>query len=285
MAISRSWILSLKFIFLSITVLFIAMLLKFSVPLIIDFIIYQLPSIWEFIASWLKPPYLYLIINCIIISIVASSSFHQRSDSYDDLFKSSVIDLEFELQSEESRSTSRSEDEDEFVISRSNWTPSPRTNSPEKPMALSRFSNRKPARISPEAAKVLKVAKPKKNETLENTWKTITDGRHVPLTRHLKKSETFENYGCQNDGNESPKNRIMKKSETFRDRTNYCNNSPPSSTSVSPSPGKMRREPSLSHDELNRRVEAFIKKFNDEMRLQRQDSLKQYSKMMSGGIR
>ncbi|PWA42151.1 hypothetical protein CTI12_AA547020 [Artemisia annua] len=40
----------------------------------------------------------------------------------------------------------------------------------------------------------LKVPKRKKHETLESTWKTITDGLHIPLNRHSKKSDTFENH-------------------------------------------------------------------------------------------
>ncbi|GKV45258.1 hypothetical protein SLEP1_g52367 [Rubroshorea leprosula] len=122
----------------------------------------------------------------------------------------------------------------------------------------------------------LGVAKPKRHETMENTWKMITEKKAMPLSRHLKKSETFkdtwENQVIVDSLAEpSP---VVKKSETFKDRTNFQL----STAQVSSSPAsvlKQRKEPSLSQDELNRRVEAFIKKFNEEMRLQRQESLNQ----------
>lgn len=129
--------------------------------------------------------------------------------------------------------------------------------------------------------KALRVSKPKRHETLENTWKTITEGRPIPLTRHLKKSDTWETHGRHNNTTAmDPPPRKTRKSETLKDRTNE-----PSSALVvsSPAPGKLRKEPSLSQDDLNRRVEAFIKKFNEEMRLQRQESLNQYREMISRG--
>ncbi|KAG4981404.1 hypothetical protein AAZX31_12G208100 [Glycine max] len=142
----------------------------------------------------------------------------------------------------------------------------------EKPLVSARFSHRKSVRASPEGGKVvaLGVAKAKKQETLESTWRTIREGRAMPLTRHLKKAETWETTQQGTplrdlNGGGGP---VMKKSETFAGREKNA------------SARLLRKEPSLSQDELNRRVEAFINKFNADMRLQRQESLRQYKEMM-----
>ncbi|KAK4750645.1 hypothetical protein SAY87_004127 [Trapa incisa] len=126
-------------------------------------------------------------------------------------------------------------------------------------------------------------SKPKRHDTLESTWKKITDGRAVPLTRHLKKSDTWVNRLCRNNENTPPPPRV-KKSENFNDGCSdgaaaaKCTTTPSRKAS-----GKLRREASSGQDELNRRVEAFIRKFNEEMRLQRQASLNQYQEMIQLG--
>ncbi|GFQ06351.1 hypothetical protein PHJA_002779100 [Phtheirospermum japonicum] len=137
----------------------------------------------------------------------------------------------------------------------------------EKPLVTSRFGHRKPNRTNPEGARALRVARAKKHDTLESTWKMITEGRHVPLTRHLKKSDTFEHAHV------APAVDHVPKSETFKERGNYT-----------AAPPRIGKEPSLGQDELNRRVEAFIKKFNEEMRMQRQESLNQYMEMINRGV-
>ncbi|KAK2644177.1 hypothetical protein Ddye_019372 [Dipteronia dyeriana] len=345
---SNTWILSLKVIFMSTGVLSMALLLKMSVPLVMDFSISRAPVMWSSFLSWLKPPYLYLIINGIIITIVASSRFYHNDGDDESMVKTKpdfvggavsagqTPDLDYEMkmstdfgsvavsyeekrrvEEEETVTTSAVatpvfEEEKSVVVvgggvvvglENATWTPPRRMDSSEihndydltaeKPLVSARFGHRKPIKGSPEGgSRALRVAKPKRHETLENTWKTITEGRAMPLNRHLKKSDTWENhhhqYGRQInvvgdvDTTQTPE-AAVKKAETFRDRTNYqqlpaLNNNSPASA------GKLRKEPSLSQDELNRRVEAFIKKFNEEMRLQRQESLNQYKEMTHRGL-
>ncbi|KAJ9168919.1 hypothetical protein P3X46_020395 [Hevea brasiliensis] len=325
---------SVQSVLISTGVLFLALLLKASVPLVFDFSVYQAPLIWSSLASWLKPPYLYVILNCIIITIAASSRFHHTHGAdneqqeqipavrkisardpdqfhYDMKIsapESTVVVAEDVCEQREEKASAilvfedkstvlvngsveveDKEDEDDFVISRSTWIPPKRMDSSEnlmelllpaeKPLVSARFVHRKTVRASPEGGRALRgVTKPKRHETLENTWKMITEGRAMPLTRHLKRCETLENDGRQINVCEVDPF-LPKKSETFKDRTNY--QLPP--VGNSPAPGKLRKEPSLSQDELNRRVEAFIKKFNEEMRMQRQESLNQYMEMINRG--
>ncbi|CAO2833479.1 unnamed protein product [Amaranthus hypochondriacus] len=297
-----------------------ALILKLSLPIILDFFTGELPLFWSMVLSWLQPPYLYLLINCIIITIVASSKLHlssgedgesvtlvRRSFSTpvkvpvekreDSVFDASIEDklvvfgyVESPIVTKEDHHiVTPSENEvivrdvddgangNEFVMSKSSWkspeklTPvkleySPASSSEKPPFSL-RFGHRRAVKASPEGKAALGVSRPKKQETLESTWRTITEGRSMPLKRHLKKSDTFSGASPEN----SPV-RVMKKFDTIN-----CGNSSPAMSGS----GVVKKESSLSQDELNKRVEAFIKKFNEEMRLQRQESLNHYRRMIN----
>lgn len=74
-----TWLVSLKVALISTGVLSMAVILKQSVPVISEFAVSGVPVMWSSFRSWMKPPYLYVIINGIIITIAASSKFHQRN--------------------------------------------------------------------------------------------------------------------------------------------------------------------------------------------------------------
>lgn len=84
MVSSTTWILSFKALVISTGVLILALFLKVSFPLFLDFSVSRAPGIWSSLLSWLKPPYLYVVINGIIISIAASSRFHRSSHEEED---------------------------------------------------------------------------------------------------------------------------------------------------------------------------------------------------------
>ncbi|KAL6554283.1 hypothetical protein OROMI_019956 [Orobanche minor] len=347
-----------KVVLISTSVLSAAIMLKFSAPAITD-LAECVPSIYNGVVSWMTPPYLYLIINCIIITIVASSKLQSMKDGdaslspaatqpldvmgivdpqpmtaplgvrsietdyraadykYSGVALSDSSDYEvkvergLELDSHRQQGGGKNEEskviatgaggaaaspedamsnkENEFVTAKTTWSVpenkyvTATSPSSVKPPVSARFGHRRNLKASPEGAKTgLGVSKSKRLDTLESTWRTITEGRAIPITRHLKKSDTWERdshlRGRRGHEDKTPE-KTMTKAETFNDRTN----------TRSPSPGsgggsvKLRREASPSQDELNRRVEAFIKKFNEDMRLQRQESFDQYKEMINRG--
>ena len=111
---------------------------------------------------------------------------------------------------------------------------------------------------------------PRRQDTLETTWKKITEGHSTPLTKHLTKSDTWQERSHVQSSSEKSAKQKMTKSENLNDIN---------------APTELKREPSPGQEELNRRVEAFIKKFNEEMRLQRLESLAKNKEMVNGGTR
>ncbi|KAJ8761621.1 hypothetical protein K2173_004397 [Erythroxylum novogranatense] len=280
-----SFSVSFQALLISAGILFVALLLKVSVPLVLDFSAAQVPNIWSSLSSWLKPPYIYVIINCIIITIAASSRLFQTHDARTDEMPTSKMksmhhlnELEYPVKvpaaneavdctlhgrgedkggiSFEGMRVDDEEEEEQYVTSKFTWIPSEGTESFENvPTIVS------PAEMPPVSAGLCKEqpfkrrprggrGRGKRHDTLDNTWKMITGGPQMPLTRHLNKSDRYEAEGHE-------ENDVVMKSGALKDRSKY----------------QLRKEPSLSQDELNQRVEAFITKFNEEMRLQRLESL------------
>ncbi|GMN50895.1 hypothetical protein TIFTF001_020041 [Ficus carica] len=373
-----AWVFTMKVVLFSSCVVLTALAMRISVPL--EFMASHVPLLWSSVVSWLRPPYLYVVINGIIIYIAASSLFHHRHDHEklsattsvsddhhhhhhhdrldygdDDYQEVKVSSPEFRMvdqtvvvyqrRSEEEFSSAAAADDDDAQVktvvsvndhrsaeakddhddhdhdqeelvmvlrsTRAESSPPERIIeseekkvllSTEKPLVSARFGDRKPVKPSPEGEKALKVkSTPKRHETMEDTWKAIMEGRSMSLSRNNLKSSSWDFSDLENQGHQiigygdldqldqtpspspspSPSPMMMmmmKKSETFKDRTNQ--QPPAGATSNSKA---LWKEPSLSQDELNKRVEAFINKFNEQMRLQRQESLNQYMEMINRG--
>ncbi|XP_071725872.1 uncharacterized protein [Rutidosis leptorrhynchoides] len=371
--------LSLKLAVVSAAIMSTAVMLRLLTPVVTDLANSDVTTIWTSLISWLKPPYLYVVINCIIITIVASSRlqskleegshsvstfpnpvylpaepvkvilpvelplvhnqpdipFHEPEipfletvkyvhvpepvkyvhvpepvklvedeepglgiDYVDKFISDEKRDEEMEIAKiayEEIKKNSRVNYKKSVISISTEMNQVDLSNfSMDKPPASARFSHRKPSKSATnEGGRTLKVAKPKRQDTLETTWKTITEGRSVPLNRHLGKSDTWETHGNSRQSRNSEDLPIdqhserMTKSDTFDvNHGRGSNRKPPplpSKLNRSGGSGRLKKEPSLGQEELNRKVEAFIKKFNEDMRLQRQESLNQYMEMINRG--
>ncbi|VVA90934.1 unnamed protein product [Arabis nemorensis] len=283
-----SWI---KPVLISTGFVAIGMHLKVIVPATVDFS--QGPIILSSFLSWLRPPYLYVIINAIIIVIGVSSKFYRsisinndgskdyevsyggdynkshqteqhqfvhqarprRSEakeadfSFVTVVSPSKIIVEVKESPEvvtkkvaEAAAMVKEEEERSIVVVEE---PEKVSSPVEKPLVTARIGHRKLVKTTTaerNSFKALKVAKPRKHETLENTWKLIMEKKSPPLTSHYRRPDTF---GL---GDSEQQQTGLKKSETFKDRTKFY---------LSPAVSRSR-------DELNRRAEAFIKKCNDE---------------------
>ncbi|KAI4321890.1 hypothetical protein MLD38_035218 [Melastoma candidum] len=337
MAVFAPWShLPLRIFLISACVLSSALFLRSWLPTVVEFVTTELPSLYATVSACLRPPYLYILINCIILCIVASSKLqHGRSAGeapipmqkavaeavpVEVIPKEVDVPLEYAgyeggyvygvaVESVVTEAKAEEEEEKQVLVEEAaavdvtdvvvpGLIPElERNHSAEfavmedmkekeehavsgRPPFSTRFGHRRSAKSSPEVGKSLRVSKSRRHDTLESTWKTITDGRAMPLTRHLKKSDTWETHARRSIGNDekSPPYPKTNKSETFREETGGK-----TEQNAGQEQGKVRREPSLGQEELNRRVEAFIRKFNEEMRLQREESLNQFQEMITRG--
>lgn len=261
-------------------------LLKVAIiPYAVNLTLSTVPHLWISFRSCLSPLYIYVFLNFIILTIAASSF---QSPNQNNLFfsfssktKKQLIQSEHnKFQNDEIRWNSfyfSHEEQEKLSVSSAE---EPTSIAPVDPVDISTFAEdpfpetetgNNPMKDSGE----IPTEKSKEDEfddTLEATWKAITEEQSKPKGRHLKKSDTWDVpprvVGTKPEV-ENPAawaRRELKKSETFTDRVT------------------MIRDKSMSQEELYQRAEEFIKKVNQDMRLQRQESDQRFMEMVNGGV-
>ncbi|KAL3628964.1 hypothetical protein CASFOL_028010 [Castilleja foliolosa] len=222
-----------------------------------------------------SPFYICIIINFMVMLIAATSSFHNQDD----------VDLcdrpDFRISEAEIKKTESPEPvkENEAEIKKTQSTEPTKENEPEYCPNFRTYEAEIKKTQSPEP---VKESEPEMKEsepeyTMESTWMSITGegNEKSKKKRFLKKCETWDVQPSNETTMMSSSARKMKelrKSETFNDSVSRACR------------GGLRRDPSTSLEEFNKQVEAFIKKFNDDMKLQRQESEQRFLDMVKNGI-
>lgn len=246
-----------------------------------------LPQLCLSLKFWLSPPYIYIIINFIIVFIVVSSTFHhpRLQQPNDDGDYGGNLQHPVPTPSQSPSSLDINNDDDFHFSNQIPETPSPLPNldTPKivysdkitNEQSLEKTTNAEAHDIpsSPEHIKHILVTEhsvskghDEEFETMEATWEAITEARKSAPKKELKKIETW---------NAAPvvvaatRRKNMRKLETFNESL------------LERQRGGLMRDLSTGHAELNSRVEAFISKFNMDMRLQRQESDERFLDMIN----
>lgn len=269
------------------------------IPYVVDLALSTVPQLWVSFRNWVMSPLcVYLVLNFIIVAIAATSTFQPSNDNNKKADNSIQSQKAHLLIPEKAVSNIATEilfadDTSPEIISiddsgiyparkTENWhhkeeekmvsniaTDRLFTGDPSPETISGNHSDENPKTIQEEEEE-------EDSNTLESTWEAIMG------PSKLKKSESWDvaprlaragdrdhDDQVKMDGQDDPvawARREMRKSNTFSDRVTLI------------------RDQSMSPEELNQRAEAFIKKVNNDIRLQRLESDQRFLDMVNRGL-
>ncbi|XP_042065302.1 uncharacterized protein LOC121808788 [Salvia splendens] len=224
------------------------------VPFLYEIFLPNLVTFWNSFRSFLSSPlYICIIINSVVLLIAATSTTSHNNDHGHDPpphwveVPPSEVEEEAEAEAEETTLTS-------FSTRISDSTSSDVDDCSGTAKGSSDIRDEMKSGVEEGESEC----------TMESTWKTIVEGQ----SKKLSKSESVP--PIRNRKVEEQK--VMRKLETFNDRASIRRL------------GGLRRDPSVDVEAFNKQVEAFINKFNQDMRLQRQESDQRFLDMIKRGL-
>uniref|UniRef100_A0A7N0RBV2 DUF4408 domain-containing protein n=1 Tax=Kalanchoe fedtschenkoi TaxID=63787 RepID=A0A7N0RBV2_KALFE len=259
-----------KLMLLSIGTVSTVLLFKVAlIPCLLDLI---LPRALTCLRTWLSPPYIYIILNFIIISIAASSSFHNHPHPPSKLPHEPGGEP---AESGDGKSESAdviSKDVVSFFSTDAAADMVSEISEPEAEVAKQELGMSSDALSDSENSPPVEEEEGDSSyeDTLDGTWRAIMEGKGTVKKPLLKKSDTWNATRTPASPLAEVSNLrpVMRKWETFRERARTGE-------------GVLRREALLSsQDSLTERVEAFINKCNNDMRMERQQSELRYTNMV-----
>ncbi|XP_028805564.1 uncharacterized protein LOC114760474 [Neltuma alba] len=247
-------------VFMSMGFISILVLLKVAIiPCVFDLLLSTFPSLLVSAKTSLSPVFVFLIVNLLLLLIIKTVPFYDPPpadpkhtttvSAADDVMTESdyvVPDLIPDHPPEPESQSNDPEEEEKTVL--------------DDPASSCRKSCADP----PPEKCANDYATPDADDTLDATWKAIMKGQEKTKVPQLKKSdicgariEKAEPFRDNEDGEDDPvawARKEVTKSETFNDAAS------------------LRRDISMTSEEVNVRAEAFIQNFLNQMRLQRLES-------------